>query len=281
MIVNYPHSLVLALLAAFLTTSQSLSDTWVSQGCYVDVGRTLFEGEYIDSTNMTDESCISYFTPKILNYAGTEYASECYCGNSLAAGAGRALASDCSMRCPGNATEFCGGSNRLNLFWNGKSPPQTNPGSGLWIFAGCYTEGQTGRLLIHQVIASPMTVDICTTACQEGGYSLAGVEYADECCNSSEFCGGTNRLDVYDFNNTVIVTAPFTAAAAGTAPSSTGSPPIQQKVGVYTYFGCQTEGTSARALASKTSDAGNMTLESCKASCIGYTYFGTEYGREC
>ncbi|KAF7933528.1 uncharacterized protein EAE98_003237 [Botrytis deweyae] len=321
MIVNYLHSALVTLLAAFLATSvaasnhalrneltpsQSLPGTWVSQGCYVDVGRTLSEGEYIDNTNMTDESCFSYCTSKSLNYAGTEYASECYCGNSLAAGAGRALASDCSMRCPGNATEFCGGPNRLNLFWNGKSPPQTNPGSGLWSFAGCYTEGQTGRLLIYQIIASPMTVDICTAACQEGGYSLAGVEYADECwcgnqlsnggalapegvsgcstlCagNSSEFCGGTNRLDVYDFNNTVIVTAPFTATTAGTAPSSTGSPSIQQTVGVYTYFGCQTEATSARALASKASDAGNMTLESCEASCIGYTYFGTEYGREC
>lgn len=44
------------------------------------------------------------------------------------------------------------------------------------------SEGQGGRLLIYQVIASFMTVDICTAACQEGGYSLAGVEYADECC---------------------------------------------------------------------------------------------------
>lgn len=61
------------------------------------------------------------------------------CGNSLTAGAGPAPASDCSMKCSGNATEFCGGPNRLNLFWNGKSPPQTNPGSGLWNFSGCYT----------------------------------------------------------------------------------------------------------------------------------------------
>lgn len=43
-------------------------------------------------------------------------------------------------------------------------------------------EGQAGRLLIYQVIASPMTIDICTAACQGEGYSLAGVEYADECC---------------------------------------------------------------------------------------------------
>lgn len=43
----------------------------------MDVGRTLFEEEYVDDANMTDESCIAYCTSKNLNYAGTEYASEC------------------------------------------------------------------------------------------------------------------------------------------------------------------------------------------------------------
>lgn len=77
------------------------------------------------------------------------------------------------------------------------------------------------------------------------------------------------------------MTAPFITTTAVAAPSSTSSPSIQLTVGIYTYFGCQTEATSARALASKASDTANMSLESCEASCIGYTYFGTEYGREC
>lgn len=93
--------------------------------------------------------------------------------------------------------------------------------------------------------------------------------------------GGTNRLDVYDFNNSAIVTAPFTTTTAGATSSPTSTPSIQRTIGVYNYFGCQTEAMNARALASKASDASNMTLESCEASCIGYTYFGTEYGREC
>ncbi|KAB8295124.1 hypothetical protein EYC80_007056 [Monilinia laxa] len=238
-----------------LAVPRALLDAWNFQGCYVDVGRTLFEAEYIDHVNMTDETCISYCTSKDLNYAGTEYSSECYCGNALATGAKPAPASDCSMKCSGDASEWCGGPNRLNLYWNGENAPQTNPGSGLWNFLGCYTEGQGGRLLIYQTVstgrASGMTVDVCTAACQSGGYSLAGVEYADECwcgnqlsnggtlapegdcatlCtgNSSEFCGGTNRFDIYDFNNTAIVTAPFITTTAVAAPSSTSSPSIQQ-----------------------------------------------------
>lgn len=60
------------------------------------------------------------------------------CGNTLAAGSGPAAAGDCSMTCSGNATEACGGPNRLNLFWSGTSGPQTNPGNADWTFAGCY-----------------------------------------------------------------------------------------------------------------------------------------------
>jgi len=36
-----------------------------------------------------------------------------------------------------------------------------------------------------------------------------------------------------------------------------------------------------RALASKATAYDTMTLESCEADCAGYTYFGTEYSREC
>ncbi|KAG0645262.1 WSC domain-containing [Hyphodiscus hymeniophilus] len=55
----------------------------------------------------------------------------------------------------------------------------------------------------------------------------------------------------------------------------------QSAVTGWTYYGCQTEATNARALASKATAYDTMTLESCASDCAGYTYFGTEYGREC
>lgn len=127
------------------------------------------------------------------------------CGNSLAAGSGPAPATDCSMPCSGNATEACGGPNRLNLFWSGTTGPQTNPGVGLWSFSGCYayvvlydlnfyvvylifscSEGTTGRALTVGATvpggSSNTTVANCLSACQSEGYELAGVEYSGECC---------------------------------------------------------------------------------------------------
>lgn len=44
------------------------------------------------------------------------------------------------MACTGNATEQCGGPNRLNLFHNSNivaAGPVTNPGPPGWGFLGC------------------------------------------------------------------------------------------------------------------------------------------------
>ena len=113
---------------------------------------------------MTEETCIAYCSKAGYIYAGTEYTDECCkscypdindglapdtysdCGDSLN-GAGTAAAGDCSMPCAGNATEQCGGPNRLNLFWSGTSGPQTNPGNGSWAFVGCYLYDLTRNLL--------------------------------------------------------------------------------------------------------------------------------------
>lgn len=287
----------------------TLPGSWVSQGCYVDVGRTLTGGGYDDSEAMTDESCIDYCSSAGFIYAGTEYSSQCYCGNTLATGSGPAPDGDCDMTCSGNATEACGGPNRLNLFWSGTTGPETNPGTGNWTFSACYTEGVTGRALPFAATvvggAAAMTVDLCLSACETAGYVLAGTEYADECwcgdsiasgatvapegisgcdmlCsgNFSEFCGGSDRLDVYTYQATTTLPTTTTTATATATPTQTlGVKPV---VGDYTFQGCYTEATDSRALSDASFyDYEAMTLEECATDCAAYDYFGVEYGGEC
>ena len=43
------------------------------------------------------------------------------CASSIGSTGAAAASSDCSMTCSGNSTEICGGSNRVSIFWNGKS----------------------------------------------------------------------------------------------------------------------------------------------------------------
>lgn len=196
---------------------------------------------------MTAESCIAFCSTKGFQYAGTEYAQECYCGSSLAAGAAQAAEADCNTACTGDATEPCGGGGRLTLFYSSVPVgPQPNPGVNGFVHIGCYSEGATGRSLTYGVGTIPgaeMTVAKCTAACHTAGYILAGVEYGGECCkcpldsrsplschcfsnilpdcgntisnggarasdgcnvlcngNQTEFCGGPNRLNVYDYD---------------------------------------------------------------------------------
>lgn len=63
--------------------------------------------------------------------------------------------------------------------------------------------------------------------------------------------------------------------------SSQACPDQPAVVGEWTWLGCYTEATNARALGERAFADDDMTLGACATFCEGYTYFGTEYGREC
>ncbi len=55
-----------------------------------------------------------------------------------------------------------------------------------WTFLGCYTDNVSGRALPNgeQVPggSGAMTVEACESTCLAAGFSIAGTEYAGECC---------------------------------------------------------------------------------------------------
>ncbi|KAK3940061.1 glyoxal oxidase-like protein [Diplogelasinospora grovesii] len=232
-----------------LSVPNNLPGAWTYRGCWTDVGRTINEAAYTDDVGMTDESCISFCSSKGLQYAGTEYAQECYCGSSLAATAVQAPESDCSSPCKGNASEPCGGGSRLTLFYSTQPVgPQPNPGVNGFSYIGCYSEGTNGRALAYGLGGVPganMTVSKCTAGCLAAGYILAGVEYGGECycgntianggapatsgcnmvCNgnSSEICGGPSRLNVYDYQMQYPVSTSSSSVAASSSSVAVSS----------------------------------------------------------
>ncbi|TDZ26026.1 WSC domain-containing protein [Colletotrichum orbiculare MAFF 240422] len=132
----------------------------------------------------------------------------------------------------------------------------------------------------------------CTTAAPGGGaFSYFGVEYGRECfcgwdvqaakmqtaesecsfsCPGSSvgLCGAGSRLSVY--NNTIPSKPPAGPQHATTA-------------GDYTFLGCQTEGTSGRALRGASYASDDMSTAACAAFCAkgSWQYMGLEYAREC
>ncbi|KAI8196433.1 WSC domain-containing protein [Colletotrichum sp. SAR 10_76] len=200
------------------------------------------------------------------------------------------------------------------------SGPVVNPGVGQYVSAGCYTEGTNGRALPNLVNVQTQTVGNCITACAAKAYTWIGVEYGGECwcgntlatgaipalaadcsmtCNgnSSEYCGGPNRLNMYTLNASLPVpssssstaasgTGTATSAGTGTGTSTSTSAAAtttaaNSRIGDWLFQGCWTEGTGVRALPVRTYANDSMTLQSCSGFCQGLKYFGTEYGREC
>jgi len=109
------------------------------------------------------------------------------------------------------------------------------------------------RTLPFPVAVSSNTMESCTSACYNAGYSMAGTEYSAECwcgtsiqgagapasasdCNmpcsgdNTQSCGGPNRLNIYNYTGTV----PTPPPPPGTVHPVTNLP------GNWSYNGCWT-----------------------------------------
>ncbi|EKD12406.1 WSC domain-containing protein [Drepanopeziza brunnea f. sp. 'multigermtubi' MB_m1] len=171
--------------------------------------------------NQTVQACVAFCKGNDYQYAGLEYGKECFCGASV--NNIQATESDCDFSCGGDSTEVCGGLKHISIYQDPTFPVADFTTISDYQKLGCYSEGSMGRSLSwrqSQVNASTMTVESCLTACKTGGYSFAGLEFAQECycgvvlgngtlpvddskCNKpcrgnpSETCGGSSVLDLY------------------------------------------------------------------------------------
>lgn len=269
---------------------------WASVGCMSDTQTVrALAGHAFTSGAMTQELCTTTCLAKGFTVAGGEYAGECYCGNAFTPGT--TPTTDCAMPCKGNCTQVCGGVGRMSA-WNytaGIEAPSLPSG---WVASGCMTDAGPKRALGgYSFSSSAMTRELCMSRCVAKGFPLAGMEYASECfcgsayapdstsssgctmaCsgNSTQICGGPNRLTAYRY--TVDIPSTSTTSAAPTATALNVTIPTG-----WQYIGCVTEGTSGRALGGYSTSAGNLTNEMCMAACQtkGYTLAGTEYSGEC
>jgi hypothetical protein len=170
--------------------------------------------------NMTLSACGSFCSG--YQYFGTEYKSECYCGNTILPTSVSVGEPDCWMKCSGS-NETCGGNDRVSLF---KSTTWVPPASAPkevsvpgYAFRGCYVDKVGDRTLKGPYLFDGnLTTTKCAGFCN--GSTYFGTEYGGECycaptipaqakevdasecsvaCkgNKAQACGGGNRLSVY------------------------------------------------------------------------------------
>ncbi|WYZ45750.1 hypothetical protein EsH8_VIII_001066 [Colletotrichum jinshuiense] len=89
---------------------------WTALGCFNDnipgriLGCRYGYGVAMSVLQFTNTCKAAGFT-----YAGVEYSSECYCDNQILAGASNGQVG-CNKLCSGNGSEYCGGSDRINVY---------------------------------------------------------------------------------------------------------------------------------------------------------------------
>ncbi|PIL32445.1 hypothetical protein GSI_05147 [Ganoderma sinense ZZ0214-1] len=280
-------------------------------GCFTDQGaRSLGGATFTNTTGMTVESCIAFCSAQSFNFAGLEFAQECWCGNEIANGGTNATLSDCNSPCTGDASEICGAGNRLSVYWNGVQPPPPPtvvPSVGLWESLGCYNDSVNARALPTGVnVPGNFTVEGCTEACFEADFPLAGMEFADQCfcstaianggapiaaslCNmacagnSTELCGGPNALNVYNFTGTITGTPGVPPGGGpGTGPVLV-NPVTSGLPNNFTYAACYVDNANGRIMGTQNPDDQGLTVESCVTSCHSqnFTLAGMEFGVQC
>jgi len=208
---------------------------WSFVGCFTDnvpSSRTLLQTNFVDP-RMTPALCSSFCqggTTGVpltgLNFAGMEFTDECYCDFNIEGTSTKVNDTQCAMPCAGDSSFVCGGPGLVSIYQDlGHAGvlPQNKAKVGNWTFEACHTDAinGNGRTLLERFdISSGVTIESCTAQCAATGFSIAGLEFGQECwCGSSflvantttaagdcsqacdanhtELCGAPSRLSVY------------------------------------------------------------------------------------
>ncbi|KAK4184351.1 WSC domain-containing protein [Podospora australis] len=249
------------------------------KGCYSDnVAQRVLAGKTVTESDMTLEKCAATCSVGGYTWFGVEYGSECFCGTTLDAASIKQAEGECDMACSGDASQKCGGPNRLNVY---HIPPET-PGSGTgsnletigdFHYVSCWTDKVDDRSLkAVDWRTDDMTLEKCAERCKD--YSYFGLEYSRECycgddllgeaapekdCGilcvgaSTQWCGGPDRLNLY-------------AKAAASATSTSEIATSTAEPGIQTSSTVEPDSTSTPEPVSST-----LELESSTVEPIPYT----------
>ncbi|KAJ8066890.1 hypothetical protein OCU04_004276 [Sclerotinia nivalis] len=221
-------------------------------GCYYDGGGRQLQQQYNNATN-ENGWCLTNCFNLGYKFAGTEYHTECWCGNNapIAAKYSDPSLNKCTFSCPGDKTQACGGDGTFVSVYYDRTKyvpgPDSIPG-----------------------LSSPSSSSSSTSSSTSTTTSSS----------SSSLPASSSPQNSTTTSTVTATSATTSTSTTSVIPTSTG-PVIVQTIGSYSFVGCYTEATTGRALSGKSYANDSMTIESCYAFCSAFAWFGIEYRREC
>ncbi|KAL2165820.1 hypothetical protein VTG60DRAFT_3743 [Thermothelomyces hinnuleus] len=126
------------------------SSGYVYYGCYNETTelpdtagvRALHDGtNLVQPDSMTVEMCLDFCRTGAgdanggktgqFQFAGLEYARECWCGQTLSSLSAKLPDDECNLPCDGNTTQACGGSLKLTVYMAGAATARIAWSAGL------------------------------------------------------------------------------------------------------------------------------------------------------
>ena len=95
------------------------TQTWTGQ-CVQDSSKRLLPKSVSVSSN-SPASCMKACKGAGYKFAGVQYSSQCFCGETAPPDSTIKSSVECNRVCPGNTGQKCGGSWRMNVYAIGKS----------------------------------------------------------------------------------------------------------------------------------------------------------------
>ncbi|PAA81169.1 hypothetical protein BOX15_Mlig028452g3 [Macrostomum lignano] len=236
-------------------------------GCYVDKPDRDLPVLGSHCPIISVNKCVTSCADLGFKYAGAQAGAWCYCGNKFGR-YGKAVDSNCYVRCHANRRQICGGIWHQHIYET--KADITNPEN-----LGCYRDKG-----IHDLVEMPfsgvISINYCRKLCRELGYRYAGVQYSVQCwcgnkygrygkadpskCNmkctghNEQICGGVWHQNIYE----------------------SGKPAF-----LFKSMGCYNDKV-VRDLPFL-AKIGLVTLNNCRQACwrYGFKYFGVQNSNLC
>ncbi|KAI8166479.1 putative fungistatic metabolite [Colletotrichum sp. SAR 10_70] len=203
---------------------------FIHLGCWTDDaanGRTF--GDLYASDDMTIKKCADWAISKgYLNF-GIEYSRECWAGNTVNPLATSAGSSTCNMKCMGDASQSCGGPNRLDMYKYSPAPSSTSSAGAPSTSSTASGSSTSSTLPSANSAPNDATLPHAVSA------SLAGATIGDN-----------SQLQTVDGKTVVDLTPPDNGQASVTVAAAS-APDLQSEDSVVVQLTYKTEALKKRA----------------------------------